>query len=595
MTSFEIQEYPFDTDAISVAAGTDNRLSNWPIVYTLDDTKRVYVGESLSATGRMRQHASSESKRGLTRARIIVDNTFNKSACLDLESTLIGWFSGDGKYQVLNRNTGITRADYYDRASYEKRFREIFDELRTDGLFKHSIDEIHNLDMFKLSPFKALTQDQEIAVQGILEGLSHDIQLDVSSTAVVQGDPGTGKTIVAIYLIKLLEDISVSDPDEVVEDSDMFSEFFIGENRQALENLRIGFVIPQQSLRETVKRVFKKVPNLSSVEVMTPFTAADRAVEISPESNGEGAFDLLVVDESHRLSHRANQPSGVQNKNFREINERLFGADDLAFTQLDWMKHCSSHQIFMVDGEQSVRPADLPSQIVGKLIQDARGNHSFHHLMSQMRVSAGNDYIRYIHDVLSDEPPAKPLNFGSNYELRFFDSFAEMFSEIKRRDSEYGLSRLVAGYAWKWVSKKHPGQFDINIDGVELNWNSTAKDWINSATSLNEVGSIHTVQGYDLNYAGVIVGRDLQFDTQSGKLKYSARDYFDVKGRESNKQLGITYSDDDILQYIRNIYRVLMTRGVRGTFVYVCDPALREHLRKYFEFASVGTDSYPTR
>ena len=112
-------------------------------------------------------------------------------------------------------------------------------------------------------------------------------------------------------------------------------------------------------------------------------------------------------------------------------------------------------------------------------------------------------------------------------------------------------------------------------------WNRTQTDWINSPTSIDEVGSIHTVQGYDLNYAGVIIGNDLRFDPAIQKIRFSRDDYFDKKGLENNRMLGITYSDEEILEFVKNIYRVLMTRGIKGTYVYICDPELREYFKRY--------------
>jgi hypothetical protein len=142
---------------------------------------------------------------------------------------------------------------------------------------------------------------------------------------------------------------------------------------------------------------------------------------------------------------------------------------------------------------------------------------------------------------------------------------------------------MLAGFAWKWQSKKNKSAFDFNIEGVKLQWNQTATDWINSPTSSNEVGSIHTIQGYDLNYAGVIIGNDLGFDPEANKVLFNRSNYFDVKGKEDNPRLGIKYSDEDLLQFVLNIYKVLLTRGILGTYVYVSDPQLRQYLRKYFE------------
>jgi DUF2075 family protein len=107
----------------------------------------------------------------------------------------------------------------------------------------------------------------------------------------------------------------------------------------------------------------------------------------------------------------------------------------------------------------------------------------------------------------------------------------------------------------------------------EMRWNTTTTDWINSPKSVEEVGSIHTVQGYDLNYVGVIIGNDLRYDPAAGKLVFDRTNYHDKKGRENNPKLGIKYTDEDLLEYVKNIYSVLLTRGIRGTYVYICDPA----------------------
>lgn len=120
--------------------------------------------------------------------------------------------------------------------------------------------------------------------------------------------------------------------------------------------------------------------------------------------------------------------------------------------------------------------------------------------------------------------------------------------------------------------------FDIQLDGEQLRWNGTDKDWINSKDSLEEVGSIHTVQGYDLNYAGVIIGPDLRLDPATGRIVACRESYRDKKGKENTGHLKDEFGDDDLLTFIRNIYGVLLTRGMRGTYIYVCDPALRERL-----------------
>lgn len=569
MTSFRIDRHQFSPTEVKRWASRDRRYTNWPVVYTLDNNKEIYVGESLNVAVRMRQHLDSPEKQRLRAVRVVFDDTFNKSVCLDLESYLIRLLAGDGKYSVLNRNEGITDADYFSRTRYRETFEEIFEELFRDGVFTRTIPEIENSDLFKLSPFKALNTDQAIAIEDILEGLFEDLESGTPSTIVIQGNPGTGKTVVAIYLMKLIQDIANTPPAEAVDSDSIFSEFFVEGYGKLLDGFRVGLVVPQQSLRASIQKVFRKTPGLSKDMVLTPFDVG----------MSEQKFDLLIVDETHRLNQRANQPSASQNAKFTQINERLFGNDDMRLTQLDWIRTQSEHQIFLLDSAQSVRPADLPSTVQQQLVSAANEADRHYRLSSQMRVQAGADYVNYVRRVLSPHPP-EPQMF-SGYGFRLFDDLAKMRDEIRARDADTGLARLVAGYAWPWKSKKDPLAYDIEIDGCRMQWNRKATDWINSPGSIDEVGSIHTVQGYDLNYAGVIIGPDLRYDPRADKLVFDRANYFDTKGKENNPRLGVKYTDDDLLKFVCNIYAVLLTRGILGTFVYVCDPALREYLSRY--------------
>lgn len=572
MTSSEIERLRFTSRDIETWAKLDPRFTNWPVVYILDGPGEAYVGETRNTLARMRQHLATPEKAALAALRVVIDETFNKSACLDLESHLIRWLAGDGQHRVLNRNDGITDADYYERARYREAFAEIFERLKAQGVFTHTIPQIESSDLFKLSPFKALTSDQEIAIDGIVEGLAEDLKHGRPSTSTVLGEPGTGKTVIGIFLLKLLVDIgSTVATDEAELDSDsLFSEFFVEGTRELFTGLRLGMVIPQQSLRRSVRKVFKRTPGLDPSMVLSPF-----------EVGKAEPFDLLIVDETHRLSQRANQPAAALNALFGEINERLFGTDDLGYTQLDWIRNRSKHQIFLLDAAQTVRPGDLPSSAVLELVASSKAEHRSYRLMNQMRVTAGSDYVGFIRRLLDPERGAERIQrpaFG-DYDLRFFDDFGAMRAAIRDRDHEHGLARLVAGFAWKWVSRGDPKATDIELDGVAMPWNRTQVDWIASPGSLDEVGSIHTVQGYDLNYAGVVIGPDLKFDPARQRLFIDRDSYFDALGKQNNPRLGIVYSDEDLLRYITNIYAVLLTRGIRGTYVYVCDPDLRELLR----------------
>ena len=568
MTGSKIIRFPFSSNSAKQLATIEPKLANWPVVYTIRNSSQIYVGETTSAEMRMRQHAESASKRELEEVSVILDETFNKSACLDLESQLIKYFFADEKFEVLNGNSGIMESDYFDRDRYQKTFDRIFGLLCEQGVLTRSVPELVNSDFFKYSPFKSLNNEQSAAVTDILENLLINIKRAVGATFVVQGSPGTGKTIVAIYLMKLIADLKRLDESEAPSEESQFHEFFFGANRELafkLENCAL--VIPQLSLRASIKKVFKKTPGLSEKMVLTPFELGKSA----------SRFDLVIVDEAHRLQQRANQSSAVLNKQYREINLALFGKDDLNKTQLDWVMAKSNHQILLIDTAQAVKPADLPSEVLEREVEIASLNKNFFSLSNQMRVLGGDDYIRFIGDFLAGQADKSPHFEG--YDLRVFEDVREMRDEIIRLDEEFGLSRMVAGFAWPWVSKKSPAKPDIHIDGLELFWNQTAQDWINAKNSVNEVGSIHTVQGYDLNYAGVIIGSDLSYDPETETFKFNRDNYHDVKGKENNTTLGIKYSDDELLEFVKNIYRVLLTRGIRGTFIYAVDPGLMQLLR----------------
>ena len=572
MTAFEIEELRFTPESVQETRNRLPRFSNWPVVYLLEDGRDIYVGETGSADRRMRQHLKSEQKRHLKEVRIVFDERFNGSACLDLESLLIRLLGGDGKFQVMNRNEGITNQDYFQRSGYNDTFKEIFEELRSRGYFERSIPEIENSDLFKLSPYKALNTEQGVAVLDIMEGLVEDLHHpDVRTLAAIQGDPGTGKTIVGIYLMKLMRDLADFDPTDEVEGDSIFSDLFVEGNRELFRDLRIGLVIPQKSLRQSISRVFRKVPALRDAQVLTPYDVAD----------ADEDFDVIVVDEAHRLTQRGAQAHGTLTKRYGEITRRLFGSDDHSINQLDWIRKRSRHTILLLDTAQSVRPIDIEAEVFERVLAEAHDQKRLYPLDTQMRVKGGKEYLEFARALISDDPPMSVPDLG-DYEFELFDDLGAMHQRIRERDAEHGLARLVAGYAWKWRSRKKSGLHDIELDGVALDWNVSDVDWIASKTSLEEVGSIHTVQGYDLNYAGVIIGGDLRIDPETGLFVADRKNYFDAKGKASNRTRGQTTTDEDLLRYITNVYRVLLTRGMRGTFVYVLDPALRRQLRTLF-------------
>jgi len=552
---FEVKRYDFNSSLFSEFQNLHYAKDLWPIVYILSDGnfKEAYVGETTDAYSRMSSHLKSNSKNKLTAVHFITSEKFNKSATLDIESNLIKYISGDGQYKLINGNVGLANHNYYQKKElYWDIFKSIWDKLRSEGVSKHSIDFIDNSDLFKYSPYKTLTNEQRSGLFVIINNL---LRYDFKNF-IIEGGAGTGKTILAIFLFKLLntnnEDFNFN---EFKDDEYKFVDV-IKELKSKYPNPKMALVVPMSSFRKTLKRVFKNIKGLSSNMVIGP-------AEIANEK-----YDIVLVDESHRLRRRVNL--GSYFRAFDNVCEKL-NLDKNICSELDWILMQSDRAVFFYDENQSIKPSDVKKEQFDylKLKKDTK----IESLKSQFRVKGGNDYVQYISKLLDCSLNSQAKIFDSKeYEFVLFDSVSDMVNQIKLREKENGLSRLIAGYSWPWISKNDKSLFDIKIDNEELQWNGVNEDWINSSNAVNEVGCIHTTQGYDLNYAGVIFGNEITYDETENKIVILKEKYFDRNG-----QVGIS-DINDLKEFIRNIYKTIMLRGIKGTYVYVCD----ESLRKYF-------------
>lgn len=261
---------------------------------------------------------------------------------------------------------------------------------------------------------------------------------------------------------------------------------------------------------------------------------------------------------------------------FDNVNRKL-KLDINEGDQLDWIKLSAKHIILCYDKNQSVRPSDILPQKIEELEVEK------HIIQSQMRVLGGQDYIEYIHDILHISQ--KEIKKFDKYDVFLFKDVSEMYQKIKEKDKEHGLCRIVAGYAWEWKSKLDKSAYDIDIEGNKYRWNSTQKDWVNSKNAIEEIGCIHTIQGYDLNYVGVIIGNEISYI--NGKIEIDSKRYYDKYGKQTIK------NPEVLKNYIINIYKTLLTRGIRGTYIYICDLGLREYVKKYIPlYEEASTISY---
>lgn len=532
----------------------DDKLIDWPMVYILRNDREkpsAYVGQTTNVFRRMREHAANPEKEGFTRADLIYSPEFNQSVITDYEHRLISLMSADKKYVITNKNEGLTESEYFSKNEYDRMFEDLWAELQKNDLVIHTIQQIEQSELFKYSPYKALNSDQEDACAKILETIKHrNIN---PSPIVVEGMPGTGKTVLAVFLLKALKD------------TDEF------------KDANIALIEPVPSLRKTLSSVLKTIGGLRSTDVLGP---SDIAKPQNINADGTKHYDVLLVDEAHRLKQYRNI---VGRKSFKDASERL-GLNYKTCTEVDWVMAQAKIPIFFYDPYQTVKPASPTEQQFAKSVGKAAKNPI--KLIRQMRVNGGKEYLDYVKDILWGKNPTKMI--FQNYPFELHENILEFLNEFERTLEKHDLTRMVAGYAWPWKTKgKDPieaeGLYDIEIEGIQLKWNCTETGWVDMGLKdpsvAQEVGCIHTIQGYDLTNAFVIIGNDIVYDPETDQLKCNRDGYYDKYGKNGT-------SIQELDAYIKNIYYVLLTCGIESTHVYACDSTTRDYLKRFMQVSA---------
>ena len=290
---------------------------------------------------------------------------------------------------------------------------------------------------------------------------------------------------------------------------------------------------------------------------------------------GKNIFDCLIVDEAHRLQMKSGMFQNLGDCQAREII------------------HASRVSVFFIDEDQIVTTSDVGSVELIKDCANKEGSNLFYgrdiNLVSQFRCNGSDGYLAFLDRILGIRKAAN-TEIDLDYDIRIFNSPVKMRETLREKNKIANKSRMIAGYCYDWVSKNDKSKYDIILpDGFLAQWNfSDTNTWAIDEDSFDQVGCIHTSQGLEFDYVGIIIGKDLLFRNGEVQTNYLARAKTDtsLKGVKSSRNYALA---DRI---IRNTYRTILSRGQKGCFIYCEDEALGEHFRRQLAsiIGTVGKD-----
>ena len=350
-------------------------------------------------------------------------------------------------------------------------------------------------------------------------------------TIVIQGGPGTGKSVLAVnLLVRLIND-----------------------------SLNSAYVTKNSAPRQAFLTLLTKGQANKAVDIGHLFRSPFGLNQCKGND-----YDCLIVDEAHRLV------------------KKMYG-DWGGVNQVKECIHASLLSIFLIDEDQAVTLSDIGTVEEIRKWCEAEESRLITNrdtkLVSQFRCNGSDAYIQFIDNLLQRTEERVPIDLSEfNYDFRVFDSPVTMRDALREINQVNNKARMVAGYCYDWNVKNNRGDYDIELpDGFRARWNlANDKIWAINPKSFEEVGCIHTAQGLEFDYVGVLIGKDLFYDAADGKVKSNKL----AISRDDHSSGIRSASDADAHRLILNTYKTLLTRGQKGCFVYCEDPALRDYLRE---------------
>lgn len=408
-------------------------------------------------------------------------------------------------------------------------------------------DLLYKIDNGRIRPSKALQDCLVSLMKGNEEFILLDDQAVVfdmckkimdqclkdmkKRTIVIQGGPGTGKSVLAVNLLK--EFIS--------------------------KGLNASYCTKNSAPREAYQKLLAKSDLKAQVNIKQLFRSPFGLCNAAPNF-----YDCLIIDETHRLVAKMYGDWNGENQVKECINASLF-------------------TIFLLDEDQQITTKDIGSIQEIKKWAAALGSHITMNeetiLHSQFRCNGSDQYIQLINNILQIGEPLDIDARDLNYDIRVFGDPNKLRDALREINKENNKARMVAGYCYDWNVKNHRDDYDIYLNnGFKAQWNlASDKIWAINPKSFEQVGCIHTAQGLEFDYIGVLVGKDLRFDDETGRI---ITDPSQIS--KDDKSSGIRTARTDVAErLIKNTYKTLLTRGQKGCFIYCEDEALAARIRSF--------------
>ncbi|MEC1258914.1 DUF2075 domain-containing protein [Bacillus swezeyi] len=538
MNELVFEKREFTPDHVNVVKAM--HINNYPILYILYNEKKkptAYIGQTVQAARRLKNHIDDKKRKSLNRFILIGHEKFHQSATYNIESNLINYFIADNRYQLQNVSQTRSREmhNYYQKPFYnEEIFQVIWEKLREEKIVSDPLENLRNKDIYKLSPYKELSPQQLDIKNKILDFCKEHIQKEGNHVIVIEGDAGTGKSVLLSSLFNTIQDSANSeDP-------------FLGETDNYL-------LVNHSEMLKTYKSIANSLPNLKKKSLMkpTPF--------INEKTKTGATADIVLVDEAHLLLTKEDSYN-----HFRYQN------------QLDEIIKRSKITVVIFDPKQVLK---IKSYWNERLLEEIINQYDAKtvKLTDQMRMNANPETMKWIDGFVEKKILSLPTE-DSSFQLKIFEDAAAFKKAIERKNNKDGLSRIVSTF--DYLHKKDKKTYIVDEEGINMPWNSTQDKvtWAENPNSIKEVGSIYTVQGFDLNYVGVVLGPSVSYDEDNDELVIDTSKYKDTGAFISRTDLSPEKNGQIKEQIILNSINVLMKRGIHGLYIYATDHKLRKRL-----------------